>query len=1118
MTRPAIVIGLGGSGQWVLTYLKEYLMSTSPDGKVPREVKLVAFDTVTTTEAATPGASSTEAVASVNSVQLDPGEFIGLAGNTSKLTERVAEGQYPHIGSWYQARLYQSNLDRQDFDLHRGAAKMRPFGRMAIFYDMMNDRKVLGKLTSLTQELREFVSKETPIELIVVGSLAGGTGAGMFIDVAYLARSVAEQMVGENFNVRGILMLPGVFSGLPTGNTISQVRDMRSRAFAALRELSRMLTTVGERPYPMYYDSRDPQLRKELNTTLFKVCYLVDGQRNSNSLAAVEPRYGVYPAIADMLSVILDDEAGRRYTEYVTTNITPEILRLSQEQPGRAHISVLGIYTYYLPVQMLIDYCTHRLARDLLKHIGTPTFRDDKERQPTTLSAAANLEAANRPPETRDVQQFMAAPRIGDVATTSLFTTFNELIEQGGETNNKLVEDVAAWNRRWLQYLAPDAAGNEEIEILRRDIDFVLNAKVTDEVKTSAQRNTDPRNDWRRVVDDVAEFDRKYIGTVRTDGSTTGGQLRESLDRYLQIQLDRFRRRLEHQITTLLNGEDRDPLKARSGKLGYSAAFLDQLDIYLDNLTRLMRAVAKVRGRTRRVAEQQRRVADARGQMQQHATDRNLIGRPARAAGTSQTDYLAEEQQLFDRYVEEYTYEYVEHAVAEMRSIVQQARQEALRLGQFLILGDSAGSVKSLYTRLIENEDRLQQRRGNESAIKVRESLLSDSLIGEIYKRQLDRAGTIARLLDNMRWQVSLQPGRSWSLELNFEQEQQRRDASQIETLLSFARQPFLDVARDETAARVLRQIYVEAGLVRSMQEKSGLMTTLGTTDNMTPLPANFLQIQTRSSDDDQYFTVVKNQIGASSGARADHVQLLKSNNPFRCVILNTRDLVPIDALRTYEECKEAYLEVMAQSMVGEEGKNAQRLAHILPSEVKAVEYEARLINDLDQPYRPLNPSVITYLEYPERLRLFLQAWLADMVQIEPADRPEHFAYFLQLPLDNEGRMLDNPRRFQLTRLEENPDRLQFADAIDAFIFKGKDVRVDRPQQIDWPVLDLNVRRLLPADDADRLALFETARKTKLADLAKLSPRYRDLAALFELIVIDMKKTIIARSNLNTSR
>lgn len=1112
MPRPAIIIGLGGSGQWALTYLKEYLMSTSPDGKVPRSVKLVAFDTVTSTEAATSGVAmnaTNETVASVNSVQLEPGEFIGLAGNTAAITRRVAEGEYPHIGSWYQARLYQAVLDRTDFDLHRGASKMRPFGRMAVFYDMMNDRRIYGKLTSLMQDLREFVSRETPIEVIVVSSLAGGTGAGMFIDVAYLGRSIAEQVVGENFNVRGILMLPGVFSGLATGNTITQTRDMRARAFAALRELSRVMTTVGERPYPMYYDSRDPQLRRELSTTLFKVCYLVDGQRSSNSLAAVEPRYGVYPAIADMLSLIIDDEAGRRYTEYVTTNITPELLRLATEQPGRAHISVFGVYNYYLPVRLLQDFCANRLARELLRQLGAPIFGDDKERAPAQLSLASNLEAANRQPETRDIQIFMSAPRIGNVATTSLFTSFNELIEQGGETNVRLVEDVAAWNRRWLQYLAPDAAGNEKIDQMRRDVDLVLNAQVSNEVKTSGQRNVDPKNDWRRVVEDVSEFDRRYIGTVRSDGTTAGGLLRENLDHYLMIQLSRFRRRLEAHLATLLNGEDRDPLKARSGKLGYTMAFLEQLDVYLESLTKLMRAVARVRGRNRHVIEQQRRVNEARDAVQRTSGERNLFGRPARAAEAAQSAYLAQEQYLFERYVEEYTYEYVERTAATMREIVQQALAEARRWSATLLLGDSANSIRSMYAQLVEQEDRLQQRRNAEGAIKVRESLLSNSLINDVYRRQLDHAGTISRMLDNLRWTVQLDAGK-WTLTVDADGGSTA--IGSVDGLLAFARRPFVDVARNEYAAKVLRETHLrEAELTRSIQEKAGILAVTGTAGNMQPLPANFLQVETRSGDDDEFFNRVNHQIGASTGARADHVQLLKTNDPYRCIVLNTRDLVPIDALRTYEECQEAYIEVMTQSMVGEDGKNAQRLSHVLPAEVHAVSYEARLTNELEQSYRALNPAIITYLEYPERFKLFLKAWIAGLIKIEATERNDHFAYFLSLPLDPQGNMLEAPFRIQLTREDENPDWLQLTDAIDTFIFRAKDVRPGFPRAIDWSHVEINERRLAPPDDAGHLEQIDEARKVRVPQLSMISPRYRDLAALFELTLVDMRRSIIAR-------
>jgi hypothetical protein len=445
-----------------------------------------------------------------------------------------------------------------------------------------------------------------------------------------------------------------------------------------------------------------------------------------------------------------------------------------------------------------------------------------------------------------------------------------------------------------------------------------------------------------------------------------------------------------------------------------------------------------------------------------------------------------------------------------MRQIVQQALAEARRWSSMLLLGDSANSTRSMYAQLIEQEDRLQQRRSAEGAIKVRESLLSNSLINDVYRRQLDHAGTISRMLDHVRWTVQLDSG-SWNLNVD-SAEGGALALGSVDALLAFARRPFVDIARNEYAAKVLRETYLrEAELTRSIQEKAGMLAMTGTADNMQPLPANFLQVQTRSGDDDEFFNRVKDQIGASSGAKADHVQLLKTNDPYRCIVLNTRDLVPIDALKTYQECQEAYVEVMAQSMVGEDGKNAQRLSHVLPAEVHAVGYEARLVGDLEQSYRALNPAIITYLEYPDRFKLFLQAWIAGLIKIETTERKDYFAYFLSLPIDPQGNMLEAPFRVQLTRDDENPDRLQLTDAIDTFIFRAKDVRSGFPRSIDWAHVELNERRLVPPDDASRLEQIDEARKVRVPQLSTRSPRYRDLAALFELTLIDMRKSIIAR-------
>jgi len=44
MTRPAYIIGLGGTGQWIATFMKKELLEIN-DGALPENVKLLAIDT-----------------------------------------------------------------------------------------------------------------------------------------------------------------------------------------------------------------------------------------------------------------------------------------------------------------------------------------------------------------------------------------------------------------------------------------------------------------------------------------------------------------------------------------------------------------------------------------------------------------------------------------------------------------------------------------------------------------------------------------------------------------------------------------------------------------------------------------------------------------------------------------------------------------------------------------------------------------------------------------------------------------------------------------------------------------------------------------------------------------
>ena len=113
MSRPALVVGLGGTGQWVLTWLKRDLMLAN-NGELPKNVKLLSIDTASQLEAGTKRVNVTdkedEAV-EVGGVTLKkPEEFIHIGGDSKPIAERVKRGELKHIGKWYHAKKW---LDSQ---------------------------------------------------------------------------------------------------------------------------------------------------------------------------------------------------------------------------------------------------------------------------------------------------------------------------------------------------------------------------------------------------------------------------------------------------------------------------------------------------------------------------------------------------------------------------------------------------------------------------------------------------------------------------------------------------------------------------------------------------------------------------------------------------------------------------------------------------------------------------------------------------------------------------------------------------------------------------------------------------------------------------------------------
>lgn len=225
---PTLVIGLGGAGTNVVRHAKQrFLRSWRSHEKakswddLPDVLQVLAVDTepLVNHMGETP-------------LYFNEFAFLGKFDATKLIANRE---HHPYLAWWGADRDRDIPLGY----VHNGAKQLRPIGRLAffrnylVFQKLMTDkvRNMLVLHAVQQAEHRGFEVMRNHRLVFIVSSLCGGTGAGMFLDVAHRVR----HEVGSNATVIGIFLLPSVFEG--TISSHIQRRRIRANAYAALKEL-----------------------------------------------------------------------------------------------------------------------------------------------------------------------------------------------------------------------------------------------------------------------------------------------------------------------------------------------------------------------------------------------------------------------------------------------------------------------------------------------------------------------------------------------------------------------------------------------------------------------------------------------------------------------------------------------------------------------------------------------------------------------------------------------------------------------------------------------------------------------------------------------------------------
>ena len=264
--------------------------------------------------------------------------------------------EYPHLRDWLDPRTLSG-------DIHQGAGAVRARGRLAYFwnYDAIA-RRIEEEAAEITKDsskaaaIRNGLQVSEGVTVYVVGSLLGGTGSGMFLDLAYTVKSLlASQRMLETV---------GIFSIPP--NSAAVAVDNRPNAYASLLELNHY--TDPSSTFTAQYKPDQPGI--ENADPPFRYTYLVDTSSPRAKLDSVDKLVEMigHSIFLDLTSEFQRQKKSNRdnFDQFLTQ---PDDLGCAQN-----YLS-MGLAALHFPKDKVMHACASRLAKQIVTRWTEPLQR-----------------------------------------------------------------------------------------------------------------------------------------------------------------------------------------------------------------------------------------------------------------------------------------------------------------------------------------------------------------------------------------------------------------------------------------------------------------------------------------------------------------------------------------------------------------------------------------------------------------------------------------------------------------------------------------------------------------------------------------------------------------------
>ena len=976
MAKRVLAIGLGGTGKACLTILKERLEESY--GRVPGNVVLLSLDT-----------DSLRDVDRFAGTRLDPefGEggrlpefqhIVSPGGMTmDTLFADIRTGKTAAYMNWLEHEKLDRILSPAERDIRGGAQQRRVIGRTALFLRYASPVyqsivEGIGRTYGYSDEDQSLSFTVAEIEqnkrqVFLISSVAGGTGSGMFIDVANLVRhAISSNPSWFSISVSAVIVLPDAFAHY--ARSMDDPTNLKPNSYSALREFDRFMGVHSSfLPYMIRYAEGEQSITWSTNQPVDHV-YLVDTASRSASQdfdLSGDPMRGVFPVIADFVMAHVDDSLGDALATLRSN------AGMHYDKPTGRMYSSFNVMNYIFPVDDVIESFSYRFTRELLAREFLPV-------PDSMLRAQLNQEALN------EVERSFIMNTVAGRANPSIIQ--ESIIAMSSIDPNRL--DMSRSGLFELISLS-DGSSVEHYLFLQESLDYLQGSLVLTRDGDYKRESFD--DGASRLLNFADQFLNDYLGQQADPDdpeSRFGGDWDNVLGEYRDALRLQFAQALDAALLDALNRRDERKMLLPN-RLPYARMLLVHLKQYLVQFKALLEDLwceQQVETRLRQVSEE---VRNAITWMNYTRFERYLppfMTQPRQAQRSFKSQFVEQMYLLL--------HQRIYRAVLDVLDSLGATEKDSA--GQLSVL-DTAMLEMENWERTLQDVDRLivaQERqhkanRAEKNTVKVRRYLTNPQFEDELYRRPEHLPAVATRIMG----QVGDQKGLQWmrldeEVPLNFKLfttwGEQAKEAEEIARTWFAGAKELFQVVRDNVtvAERLTAEFRRQAPAFanRCLQVEEPLLRYNPAKNDVAPFPECYVSFnlgKAREEGARQFLQQARATL-RDQGFNVDTT----AESLVTCTVVEISRGIKLAAVRSHNQCEPEYRDKL---------NRARESLHLFPEEQYATELEYAIptLGEVADQQRELSPELVIAMGDLAKLRAFTLGYAYRLISADTYIDPE---------------------------------------------------------------------------------------------------------------------------------